>query len=45
MGGGHSLLGLDRYVPPNSVWFSRSLLLNRVYNVTIKCLEWGIFLD
>ena len=34
-----------RYVPLNRVWFSRSWVLNRVRNFTIKRLEQGVFLD
>ena len=33
------------YVPLNRVWFSRSWVLNRVYNFTIKLLEQGVVLD
>ena len=38
-GGGTPLFGLYGYVPLNRVWFSRSWVLNRVYNFTIKRLE------
>ena len=40
-----SYLVLCRYVPLNRVWFSRSWVLNRVRNFTIKRLEQGVFLD
>ena len=38
-------LVLCGYVPLNRVWFSRSWVLNRVRNFTIKHLEQGVFLD
>ena len=44
-GGSTSLFGLSTYVLLNRVWFSRSWVLNRVYNFTNKCLEQGVFLD
>ena len=44
-GEGTPLFGLYGYVPLNRVWFSRSWVLNRVYNFTIERLELGVFLD
>ena len=44
-GEGTPLFGLYGYVPLNRVWFSRSWVLNRVYNFTIERLEQGVFLD
>ena len=44
-GGSTPLFGLGRYVLLNRVWFSRSWVLNRVYNFTSKGLEQGVFLD
>ena len=43
-GGGTPLFGLCGYTLLNRVW-QRSWVLNRVYNLTIKCLEQGVFLD
>ena len=39
------LFGPYGYVPLNRVWFSRSWVLHRVYNFTIKRLEQGVVLD
>ena len=44
-GGGSLLFGPYGYVPLNRVWFSRSWVLHRVYNFTIKRLEQGVVLD
>ena len=43
--GGTPFFGLCGCVPLNRVWFSRSWVLNRVYNFTIERLEQGLFLD
>ena len=44
-GGGTPLFGLCGYVLLNRVWFSRSWVLNRVYDFTIKHFEQVVLLD
>ena len=41
----YSLFALNGYVPLNTVWFSGSWVLNRVYDFTDKRLEQNVNLD
>lgn len=41
-GGGTPLFGLDRYVPLNMIWFSKSQI---GYTILLLHLQQGVFLD